>query len=83
MMTKSCPLFTVMGKIRIQMRICLEPNSHHVQMCTDMIGTLVGLELRPLPRPFHIFSVTSVFSLWIGIVFLQETVDSIPFPPSH
>ena len=26
------------------------------------------------------FSVFSIFSLWIGIVFLQETVDSIPCP---
>ena len=29
------------------------------------------------------FSVFSIFSLWIGIVFLQETVDSIPCPPSY
>ena len=29
------------------------------------------------------FSVFSIFSLWIGIVFLQETVDSIPCPTSH
>ena len=26
------------------------------------------------------FSVFSIFSLWIGIVFLQETVDSIHCP---
>ena len=29
------------------------------------------------------FSVFSIFSLRIGIVFLQETVDSIPCPTSH
>ena len=29
------------------------------------------------------FSVFSIFSLWIGIVFLQETVDSIPCPTSR
>ena len=29
------------------------------------------------------FSVFSIFSLWIGIVFLQETVDSIPCPQSY
>ena len=29
------------------------------------------------------FSVFSIFSMWIGIVFLQETVDSIPCPQSY
>ena len=29
------------------------------------------------------FSVFSIFSLWIGIVFLQETVDSISCHPSY
>ena len=57
-------------------------NFHFKEIYSDRLRKEVSMSWGKLLDLLS-FSVFSIFSLWIGIVFLQETVDSIPCPQSY